>query len=209
MARHGTHQLRVRDALKRRVLRPVARHPLAKLLDVRNGVQDATRCQQVRVLVQHLLPVGSKYRRVQMRVWEVRRARTTARSSNTRHDAPSVVLGLEVWVGEADEDLGKLALLKVVWQILHAVGPHHRRVDELEPASAPTKCHAPDQREQGGEREGGGARAVALASFRSDSSRIARMRKRTYSLTLLRISMPMMRLSGRSRPISTVGEHPW
>ena len=55
-----------------------------------------------------------------------------------RDNAAAMVLGFEVRVGEADEDLLQLALLEVVGQVLHAIRAHDRGVVELPQASRTT-----------------------------------------------------------------------
>ena len=75
-----------------------------ELLHVRHGVQEGALGQDVCVLVEKV----------------------------RGDDAPAVILGLKVGVGEAEKEFLELPLGEVIADVPHRVGAHHRGVPELE-----------------------------------------------------------------------------
>lgn len=121
------YQLLVRDTHKARVGRALLHVPLVQVLDVRDGVQDASRSQQVRVLGQQMRAAGGK------QTWSAHRS-TRTRDWSERlllDNATAVVALLELRVREAEEHLGDLSLGEVVRQVAHGICSQRRYVLEL------------------------------------------------------------------------------
>mmetsp|Transcript_11584 Transcript_11584/g.48588 ORF Transcript_11584/g.48588 Transcript_11584/m.48588 type:complete len:238 (-) Transcript_11584:226-939(-) len=106
--------LLLRQPLEHRVLFDLLRHPPPQFLDVGDGVDDPAHRQRVRVL----------------------------RQQRPLDYPPPVVRGLEVRVGEQEEQLRELTLLKEVGQVLHAVCADARDVLVRTGVLAPER-HAP------------------------------------------------------------------
>ena len=103
-------QLLLAQQLETRMLLQLATVPVRQVLHVCDCVQDAALLQVVHVLREQHLTAGEQKQQL------------------LRNDATTVILLLEVRVGEAEEHLAQLTLADKVRQVLHGVRPHHRHI---------------------------------------------------------------------------------